>query len=168
MTHPSQLPDDELAVLAWQATQGLPDAPPALLRAAIGLFAQRAPSLGERLQRVITAVLRFDSAATPAVAMGMRGGDGDSRHLLFSAEGRDVDLRITPQAGGQWLLAGQVLGPDDSGQVVLAPADGGDARHQVALDEMGEFRLPDVAAGRWALRLALGDDLVELPTLSVG
>lgn len=189
------LSDDELAALAWRATQALPDAPPALRRAAIGLWpaavAPRAAptppadaagrgvqgglagSFAAGLHQVL-AVLRFDSAAMPALASGMRGAAHETRHLLYSAAGRDVDLRITPQGAGQWRLSGQVLGPDESGQVLLSCAEGdagaagAAAQQQAALDEMGEFHLPAVASGAWTLRLALGDECIELPLLTLG
>lgn len=167
MTTEPMLSDDELAALAWRATQALPDAPAAWRRAAVALWATQAPPLADRLRRVL-AVLRFDSLATPAMAAGMRSAGGEARHLLFSAEGRDVDLRITPQAAGQWQLAGQVLGPDDCGQVRLQPVGTDTPPREAALDDMGEFRLADVAAGPWRLSLALGDTLVELPAIDVG
>lgn len=159
--------DDALALLAHRARRALPDAPPALLQAAIGLWTTAPPmSLGAALRRVV-AVLRFDSWALPPQALGMRGVAADSRHLLFSAEGRDVDLRITREAGGGWSLAGQVLGPDETGHILLEPAAGG-AGHRANLDALGEFRVDGVAAGPWHLRLETAEQVIVLPAIDVG
>jgi hypothetical protein len=173
---PEPLPsDDALALLAHRARQALPDAPPALLHAAIGLW-QAAPivplvaPLAAALRRV-AAVLRFDSWALPPQALGMRGVAADNRHLLFSAEGRDVDLRITREPGGSWSLAGQVLGPDETGHIVLQPAEGGGGSgtgHRTHLDPLGEFRLDGVAPGQWCLSLETADQIVALPAIDVG
>lgn len=173
---PEPLPsDDALALLAHRAREALPDAPPALLQAAIGLW-QTAPIVPMTTPlvaalRKVAAVLRFDSWALPPQALGMRGVAADSRHLLFSAEGRDVDLRITREPGGGWSLAGQVLGPDETGHILLQPADGGDgsgAGHRTSLDPLGEFRLDGVAPGQWCLSLETADQIVALPAIDVG
>lgn len=168
------LTDDELAPLIRQA-QALPDAPEALIRAAIDAWpgvAARRPlaalqAAAEGLLQQISAVLSFDSWATPALASGLRSTAADTRHLLFSAQGRDIDLRLLPE-GAEFALVGQVLGPDDSGWVELTPEAAPEAARRVALDDMGEFRLPAVAAGRHQLVLRLGQDLITLPPLDVG
>lgn len=169
MTPAHPLTDDALATLAHRARQALPDAPPALLHAAIALWqtAPATPALAAVLRRV-AAVLRFDSWALPPQALGMRGVVDDSRHLLFSAEGRDVDLHITRQPGGGWSLAGQVLGPDETGHISLLPASGDGAGHRASLDLLGEFHLDGVAAGQWCLSLETADQVVALPAIDVG
>ena len=73
--------DEALALLAHRARQALPDAPPALLHAALGLWhaAPIVPAsapLAAALRRV-AAVLRFDSWSLPAQAQGMRGVAAD-------------------------------------------------------------------------------------------
>lgn len=167
MTPEPLLSDDALALQVHRARQALPDAPPALLQAAIGLWPSAPPmSVVAALHRV-AAVLRFDSWALPPQALGMRGVAADSRHLLFSAEGRDVDLRITREPGGGWSLAGQVLGPDETGDIVLQPAGGGAGR-RTRLDPLGEFRLDGVAPGPWCLSLETADQIVALPAIEVG
>jgi hypothetical protein len=151
------------------AQRALPDAPPALLQAAIGLWSQPAvPALLHSALRLVKAVLSFDSWALSPQAAGMRGMTGDSRHLLFSAEGRDVDLRIARSDGGRWQVAGQVLGPDDSGHISLTPTDGGAVHHSAVLDALGEFHLDGIGAGTWRLMLDLPDQRLELPPIVVG
>lgn len=174
----SDLADDEFDRLLHRAV-ALPDAPPALVHAAIGLFAasplaRPAPGLQALAQaalRQVAAVLSFDSWAVAPQASGLRTLRAETRHLLFSAEGRDVDLRIAPAADG-FMLTGQVLGPDETGRVELAPlgADGAAAKggSSAALDALGEFRLEGVGAGRYRLRLHVGDDAIELPPIEVG
>lgn len=179
-----QLSDDEFAQLAHRAAR-LPDAPAELVQRAIGLWpaaqAALAPGLVEQAlqtlqagMRVVAAVLTFDSAARPAVAYGMRAAGGDTRHLLFSARGRDIDLRISP-AAGRFALTGQILGPDESGTVELATqahaaADLAEAAvaRRVQLDELGEFRLDDVDRGTVWLTIRMGGDEIVLPPIDIG
>ena len=81
--------------------------------------------------------------ATPAFAPGLRHAAGTTRHLLYSTQGRDIDLRIVPQSG-RFAIVGQILGPDASGAVELRPVAGDASSQQtVQLDDLGEFRLGD-------------------------
>ena len=168
------LSDDEFAQLVQRAV-ALPDAPPTLVRAAIGLWPAARPatlrSVADAALRLVHAVLSFDSWAQPALASGMRAGASDTRHLLFSAMGRDIDLRISP-AAGRFALTGQILGPDEAGRIELAAQSGGAADHadaQVArLDELGEFRLDGVRGGTYRLTLRMGGDEIVLPPIVVG
>ena len=171
------LSDDEFVHLVQRAL-ALPDAPQRLVRAAIELWPAARPSalksMADSALRLVAAALSFDSWSRPATALGMRAGASDTRHLLFSAMGRDIDLRITP-AADHYALTGQILGPDDAGRVELAlqadagsaPPDGADAR-VAALDSLGEFRLDGVRGGTYRLTLRLGGDEIVLPPIEVG
>ena len=163
------LPDDKLAALARRAA-ALPDVPPALTRSALALWtqqhslvAQQQPSLLKR----ILATLSFDSAAGHGLALGMRSAGTDARHLLFAAAGRDIDLRIAPTPAG-FSLSGQILGPDESGDLALVretvEADG----HRAALDAPGSFQCVGLAAGRYRLSLMTSNEEIELPPLDIG
>jgi hypothetical protein len=87
--------------------------------------------------------------------------------MLFAADGRDVDLRMTAAADGAFELRGQVLGPDSQGTVLLSNTVG-DWRSWAALDELGEFLFDAVPAGRYQLAVLLPDAEVELPSFDVG
>lgn len=160
----ANLPDDEFERLLREAV-ALPDAPPALVQRAIALWSTR-PAGTPSLLRRIAAALAFDSWAQPAALAGVRAPRSATRHLLFSAEGRDIDLRIAP-AGDAFTLAGQVLGPDEAGEIELAASSGGAARRE-PLDALGEFRIEGVAPGEYRLALRLGADEIELPAVTVG
>lgn len=164
-----QLSDDELADLVRRAA-ALPEAPAEWQRRALALWQGQASRLPALLRRV-AAVLSFDSRAAAPLAAGLRGAAAETRHLLYSASGRDVDLRVSPDAG-RWVLAGQILGPDAQGVVELAAegAPAGDAgpMHLTTLDTLGEFRIQGIAPGRYRLRLRLDDVEIELPPLEVG
>lgn len=163
------LSDEALAQRLPQAA-ALPDAPPAWRARAVAAW--RTPvTLGALRQRLL-AVLSFDSWATAPLAAGLRSTGSATRQLVFSAEGRDVDLRITPQ-GTQFAIRGQVLGPDERGSVALAceapeaPAQQ-PPQQQCMLDDLGEFHLGSVAAGRYSLRLLLPGHEILLPPFDVG
>ena len=169
-----QLSEDEFAQLVQRAV-ALPDAPPALIRAAIGQWDAAQPSslqiAAKAILNRVVAALTFDSWAAGSLAFGVRAVPSDARHLLFTAKGRDIDIRITP-AAGQFAVTGQILGPDESGvvELVRAPSDDdGAASAQVAaLDAMGEFRLEGVRRGTYVLTLRLGEDEIVLPPIDVG
>jgi hypothetical protein len=169
-----QLTDDEFTQLVHRAVQALPDAPAAWQHRAIGLWPAgpgRVAGVVQALGAVIGAVLTFDSWATPGLAHGMRSLRSPTRHLLYSAQGRDIDLRITP-ADEAYAVSGQILGPDEAGRVELAATDGAGgvvgARHSGSLDAMGEFRIAPVPAGRYLLTLHLGDRPIVVQSLDVG
>ncbi len=169
----SQLSDAEFEQLARRAA-ALPDAPQAWVDRACGLLAP-AGALGQAAGAawaLVRAVLSFDSWAPVPAGLAVRAVPSDTRHLVFSASGRDIDLRIVP-AGGQFLVSGQILGPDESGRVELAPLQDGTAvpsapALEVALDGLGEFRLESVPGGFYQLTLHLSDEQVLLPPIEVG
>ncbi len=164
--------DDELGRQIGRAA-ALPDAPASLIRAAEAMLSNRssatlAPICAAAL-RLVLAVLRFDSAAQPAYALGMRSAGGGTRHLLFSAEGRDIDLRVHP-GDGRFALSGQILGPDETGVVELS-CGGEDlaSRPRVTtLDSLGAFRFDDIPAGTCRMLLRLGSDEIRLPPIEAG
>ena len=171
MTNPDPLSEEQFAQRVQQAVSALPDAPMALRRAAIDLWPPAAAPQPLReaagaAWRQVTALLSFDSWATPALAGGMRSMRSPTRHMLFSAMGRDIDLRITLAAGG-YALAGQILGPDEGGRIEVAATTGGGV-HQARLDELGEFRIEGVSAGTYVLTLHMGTDAIVLPPVEVG
>ncbi len=180
----AELDDDELQAQARRALRELPDAPPAWQEAAIAAFSAPTPggvgsafaALAQGLVQHIAAVLTFDSWAAPSAAAGLRSAapaaaaTGATRHLLFSAQGRDIDLRIAPESGA-FSIAGQVLGPDEAGAVALAEGGAGagaPAAHTATLDALGEFRIDGIRRGAWVLTLQFGSDRIVLPPVEVG
>jgi hypothetical protein len=174
----ASLSDDEFTNLVQRAV-ALPEAPENLVRSAMALFpAQPTTTLKDVAQaalRLVTAALTFDSWVTPGLATGMRSRPSDTRHLLFSTMGRDIDLRISPEASPQadrFALTGQVLGIDETGIVELTagPDDGGDEGNvrTTALDAFGEFKLDAVLGGTYQITLRLSGDAIQLPPIVVG
>ena len=167
------LSDDEFSELVRRAA-ALPDAPDALVRAAIDLFPARdSPTLGQVARAAVNRVLAslaFDSWA-PAPVLAVRGVPSETRQMLFSASGRDIDLRVIP-AAGQFALSGQVLGPDRAGTVELTVAEGDEVGattlRTAPLDDLGEFRLDGLQAGRYTLLLRVVDADIELPPIDIG
>lgn len=165
------LSDEALAARLPQAA-ALPDAPLAWRQRALAAWRApaAAPTLGELAQALrarLVAVLSFDSWASAPLAAGLRSTGSATRQLVFSAEGRDVDLRITPQ-GAQFAIRGQVLGPDDGGTVALVAEKDVEPAQECLLDSFGEFHLGSVAPGRYTLRLQLPAHEVLLPAFDIG
>ncbi len=171
----ASLTDDAFAEQVGRALRDLHDAPEALQRQALAAFAQRIPTPTERFQAAaaairerIVAVLGSDSWRGGGLAHGMRSLRGDTRHLLYNAGGRDIDLRISPAAEA-YCLAGQILGPDESGMVELScDGDAVQSTHVTALDALGEFRIQGLRRGNYRMVLRLGSTELELPAVDVG
>ncbi len=144
------------------------DAPSHVLARAVDSFrdpratnSHKEPSV---VQRVLAA-LRFDSAQL-SPAFGLRAGQpAPSRQLLFGAGENELDLRVTP-SGEAWIVCGQVLGQCAGGRIEL---EGGPVFFRAALNALCEFSFPPVKAGRYALRVYLGEAIeIEIPDLEIG
>ena len=165
------LSDPDFIAEVRRAVRTLVDAPEDWQKAAIGLW-PTAPSIwalaAGAVLRTLQAALSFDSWAQPAPALGMRSTATELRHLLYSVEGRDIDLRVVP-TGAEYSISGQVLGPDEHGVIELSSEGFGSRQsHVAALDGLGEFRIEGVRAGPYVLTLRLGQDEIVLPAIEVG
>lgn len=163
-----ELSDEALANLVRRAQHELPDAPAWLVESARSMWRapQAAPSIGRR----IAAVLGFDSwAAQPTLAL--RSALPVERQQLFTAQGRDIDLRVSPMDPAsrpptRFIVSGQVLGPDQDGTAVLTGAN--ESAATAALDDFGEFRFADLAPGLYVISLRFADEEILLPEIHVG
>ncbi|MGL4230681.1 MAG: hypothetical protein ACRDAM_20045 [Casimicrobium sp.] len=173
----SELSDEEFLALARESAT-LRDAPNQWVNGAVGLWAAREKAANGQAGNVISeiverirAVLSVDSWALTPLASGLRSMPSQTRHLLFSAQGRDVDLRINPSANA-FALSGQVLGPDEFGAVEVAKDDeqsvGARSARIVTFDGFGAFTLNDVAPGTYYLTLRMHRTVIELPPIRVG
>lgn len=169
----SHLPsDDELAAALRQARE-MQHAPEHLVRRAIDVWREPAPAPVARWLRLL-AELRFDSALQPALALGLRSGAGQTaRQIVFTCGDHDIDLRVTAEPKGGWVLSGQVLGPLDAPAEVRLwqqpqPPEPEDAPHlQRELGEMGEFRFSVDAPGTYHLVVCVANTWMALPTLEL-
>lgn len=168
------LTDDDFSALV-RAAVALPDAPPALVKRAVGLWTEVAPSALKQVADAainhIRAVLSFDSWTASPASLGLRASHStQARHLMFSAPGRDIDVRVL-SSSESFVIAGQILGPDDHGMVEITVdthAENPHRVHSAPLDELGSFRTSDLRAGTYWMTLRLGDDAIELPPIDVG
>lgn len=169
MTPTDDSNDDALARQMRRAVRALPDAPLSLQRRAIALWPQAGAldAVGMAVRRIL-APLSFDSWAAPAPSLAMRSAASSTRHLLFTAPGRDVDLRVAAARAG-FTLSGQMLGPDESGATVeLQDEPASQPPVRVALDDLGAFRFDGVPRGTYRLTLRVGAEQIELPPLDIG
>jgi hypothetical protein len=142
-------------------------APEAVIQRAIGVWQSPQPTALEGVLKRVLAVLTFDSGGADALAFGRRSSSAGDRQLLFSVEGRDIDLRVSPVAGSRgelWSLSGQVLGPDLEATVELRV----DAyTGSVALNDLAEFRFEGVPQGECHLMLRSPQAVIELPPIRI-
>lgn len=161
------LSDDDLARLARRAVRELPDAPQWLIESAVAIW--RAPSPRPSLRQRIVATLGFDSwLVQPTLAM--RSTLRATRQLLFTAQGRDIDLRVSPAGKADQSMglsiAGQVLGPGEVGDVSLIRD--GRTVDTVSLDDFGEFRFGGLEPGPYTLWMRFVDVEIVLPPIDIG
>lgn len=168
-----QLNEEEFAGLVSRAVTS-PDAPAHVIRSAVGLWATaRQPTLTDLAGGLLTrvrAALSFDSWLLAPLASGMRSSTSEARHLLFSADGRDIDVRISRSAA-DFALTGQILGPDEAGICELRSSRIGapdDAPRVAVLDALGEFRLDGLQRGFYTMTFRFGRQCVELPPIEIG
>jgi hypothetical protein len=158
---------DEAIVSALKAEASQIDAPEHVIQRAFSAWKPKVaakPSLAHR----IFATLKFDSLAISPIAMGVRSVSSSSRQVLFSAEGRDIDVRIAPLSKSgkiAFSVSGQVLGPDESGSVSLENAAN---QWSSNLNELSEFQIDEVPAGKYEMTVSLGDTVIVLPKIDVG
>ena len=135
------------------------DAPRDVLTSAINIFSQekRVP-----LRRIV-ALLTFDSR-NAGPAFGVRSVPSASRQMLYSAEDTDVELRITMQ-NDECILAGQVIGDGCAeGYVEISGVAG---RSEATLNDVCEFTLPPIPAGKYSLTVRMLDREIEIPELEL-
>lgn len=161
--------DDELAALIGRSMRLLPDeVPPWATQRALNVWRVPEPA-SPGLLATLTAVLRFDSwQGQPGLALRSRGAA--SRQLLFAVGPHDFDLRVQAHPGepARFEITGQVLGPATRGSVVWQPeADVADGM-KTLVDDLGEFVLVQLPAGKGRIRFDLDGQAIDLPTIELG
>jgi hypothetical protein len=125
------------------------DAPDYVINRALRLIRPPAPQ-PDPLRRLV-AMLRFDSFRQ-ALAPGMRADAASQRQLLYTADGCDIDLRVSTD-GDLRRINGQILGSDAPGAVIVRRA--GAVVAEAPLNPLSEFSLPPLPAGTYALTVRL-------------
>ena len=169
-----QLTDEEWAELVRRAI-AMPDAPPHMVRRALGLWRQHqaVPAPDRPLLQRWMAAPSFDSWAAAPVVAGMRALPSEVRQLVFSSPDCDVDLRVAPMGAGSagFALSGQLLGSSTEGCIEIAGLDGSPEQtvgRSAPVDALGEFRLDGLRQGAYRITVRLTDSEIELPALDVG
>lgn len=147
-------------------SRDLQDPPAHVLHRAIGLWDR--PAAAPTLLQRLTAILSFDSAGADPLAFGLRSAGNLSRQMLYSCEGRDIDIRVSGprDEDGGWDVRGQLLGPDAGGEVELMGEEE-DAPRRAGLNELTEFHFAAVPGGRYRLTLILPGAVIHLPEFSL-
>jgi hypothetical protein len=162
-------PEDAALEQALASSRAMVNAPESTILRAVSLFQARVPAPAAEARPSLRSIATkiFDSLSVAPLALGLRSDRQSSRQLLFSADGRDIDLRITgipPEGAVRFTVAGQVFGPDAAGQAELK-AVGYHAKQ--AWTEWSEFRFADVPPGPCTLLLTGADWQIELPAFEL-
>lgn len=140
------------------------DAPDHVINRALRLMRRPAAAPQPTPLRRLVAALQRDSWRMPLAGVGLRAEQTWPRALLLSAGDRELDLQISPH-GELWRLQGQILGPEEPGSIELTYAG---RRLSMPINELGEFALPPLSAGRYTLTIIQGDLAIVVPELELG
>ena len=138
------------------------DTPLRLVENARNVFRTQKANREPSLVRRVVASLAFDSfTATPA--FGLRSQTAGGRQLIYSTEGADIEVRVSPENE----VAGQILGSTncEHGDVNL---EGEGYSASAKLNELCEFSFGCVPAGTYKISVHLPDLLVETPQIELG
>jgi hypothetical protein len=163
---PISLTDDVL-IEALRAESTQMDAPEHVIQRAFTIWRPKTAAASQTLLSKVFAVLKFDSLAASPVSLGVRSIGSTTRQMLFSAEGRDIDVRVAPRSMGntrKWDIIGQVLGPDDNGSVSLRSSS---REWSANLNDLSEFHIEDVPEGEYQLMVMLNGSVIVLPDLKI-
>jgi hypothetical protein len=154
------------AVLDALVRQNKTVAPPAtIVRRAIAAFQPR-PSPAQQLRTI--ADLIFDSFRQAPLA-AVRGA-AQSRQMLFTAEGLDIDLHITAEPDNVTLM-GQVLGArtfDAQSSPFVRLYHAGDVLDAARADALGQFAFRAVPAGLYDLGVEVEAREIIIEGLELG
>jgi hypothetical protein len=154
-----------LQVRAIAASDNSVEPPVWVTRRALRIFENKRPSLLERLQNAVAALV-FDSFATPQVA-GARSTNTVNRQLLYRAGDFSVDLQITPTSENRAELTGQILRDGETAfesvknSLVTLHRQGAEQIEAITSD-MGEFNIPDLPQGDYTLSIKTHSGIVEI------
>lgn len=138
------------------------NAPPDLIGRVQKQFENHFSEKPSAIRRILAVLLNDSARMTPA--FGVRSAQTESRQLLYVLGDNDLDLRISP-AENKWLIAGQIFGKIENGTAALV---GENITEETALNELGEFAFPPVAAGKYALHFEIGAEEFEISEINVG
>lgn len=138
------------------------NAPEHVINRAVRLMRKPAPPPTPGAIKRIIAVLR--AASAPGVlAPGLRSGQNAPRSLSYNAAAWDLDLQVVARAG-RWQVRGQLLGPELTAAVELSNST---ITISVVTNELGEFSLPPVDSGSYALRISVGTREILVDSLEL-
>lgn len=126
-----------------------------------------APRTGERLRRLVAAVLETPGASG---VFALRG-DADPATRNYEAAGLTITFDLAADRRGTVALTG-LLVPEDEGDIVAGMAvlliDSDGARRDTMADEWGNFAFETVAPGEYRMEITLGDGIVTIDRLPIG
>lgn len=151
-------------IIGLMEARQLEEPPTYVLNRVLDLYATRnCPPAATSLFQKLVAVLSLDSWQL-VPEYGLRSGNAESRQLIYSAGDFDLDLRLT-SSGQSWALAGQILGDCKHGQIELRSLT---LSVQAEVNELCEFVMPPVPAGKYKLTLRMAEMEIEVPEIAIG
>lgn len=119
--------------------------------------------LGDKVNEAFAALV-LDSRSTGQVLAGFRGGRVE-RHLIYRADGVEIELRISAGEQGKLNMIGHVHSNDPAQNAFLAQASDA-AETVVDVDTHGMFEV-GVPAGVYSLVLVFNARQIVIPSLEV-
>ena len=151
----------------WERAEALLTCLEAGLRASLVLLADTRVVLAAPAR--LAATLVFDSRMhrSPAGARAV-GTGAEAPRLLYRADRTEVDLEVVGGTGdGRLRLLGQIAADGIDSARARVVATGPSGQMEAAVDDLGQFVLDGLVAGRHRLEVGLADELIEVPALDL-
>jgi hypothetical protein len=162
--------DEHFAKLIGRSLHDLPDVPEWASQRALNAWKAPATAKLGFVNQIGRALARitFDSwAQLSAGAVPVLRSGSQTRQLLFSFEDHDIDLRISQEPTGNFVLTGQILGPVDHGQVHWFESGDVVVRESALVDDGGEFLIANLQPGRGVLSFEINGSQFESPEFNL-
>ena len=165
-----RLNDGEVdAVVTWLQASEEPEPPAWVVNRAvrIGRQAEEGRQARTAMWRRLVAALVYDNRLQPRAA-GARAVGLEQLRLMYQAGGIEIDLEVTDSSiAGRLRMLGQVTAePPDLTQAWVA-AEGPSGRVEAEIDELGQFVLDGLVAGRHRMEIGLTYELIEIPEVQI-
>ena len=147
-------------IINLMQTDDSADAPPDAIRWAKNIFAARAVAPQKSIVQRILAVLQMDLSPNKA-AFGERSASAtQARQMFFQAGENALDIRIATTADG-FDLHGQILGAGFANASVKI------GEFEATANEMSEFKLTAIPAGKYDVQLQSGEKMIVIEILEL-
>lgn len=157
------------AVVEWLVASEEAEPPPWLVNRAVRIarHADTGRTARPAAWRHLVAALVYDNRFHPR-AVGARAVAFDRPRLMYQAGGIEIDLEVGDSSiAGRLRMVGQVTADEPDLARAWVVAEGPAGRAEAEVDDLGQFVVDGLLAGRHQLQIGLTYELIEIPDLQI-